>query len=57
MTDDPVIEAHGLNHWFGDGEARKQALFDIDLTIARGSFTVLIGPSGSGKTTLLTLLG
>jgi putative ABC transport system ATP-binding protein len=57
MTDDPVIEAHGLNHWFGDGEARKQALFDIDLTIARGSFTVLMGPSGSGKTTLLTLLG
>jgi energy-coupling factor transporter ATP-binding protein EcfA2 len=38
-------------------EARKQALIDIDLTIARGSFTVLIGPSGSGKTTLLTLLG
>jgi ABC-type transport system involved in cytochrome bd biosynthesis fused ATPase/permease subunit len=38
-------------------EARKQALIDTDLTIARGSFTVLIGPSGSGKTTLLTLLG
>jgi putative ABC transport system ATP-binding protein len=57
MTDDPIIEAHGLNHWFGEGEARKQALFGIDLTIRRGSFTVLMGPSGSGKTTLLTLLG
>jgi putative ABC transport system ATP-binding protein len=57
MTDEPIIQAHGLNHWFGTGEARKQALIDIDLTVARGSFTVLMGPSGSGKTTLLTLLG
>lgn len=51
------VQASALNHWFGAGEARKQALFDIDLRIARGSFTVLVGPSGSGKTTLLTLLG
>jgi putative ABC transport system ATP-binding protein len=51
------ISATGLNHWFGTGEARKQALFDIDLRVARGSLTVLVGPSGSGKTTLLTLLG
>lgn len=58
MTDDEIsIQASGLNHWFGAGEARKQALFDIDLRIARGSFVVMVGPSGSGKTTLLTLLG
>ena len=47
----------GLNHWFGSGEARKQALFDIDLTIERGSLVILMGASGSGKTTLLTLAG
>jgi putative ABC transport system ATP-binding protein len=58
MADNDVsIEASALNHWFGTGEARKQALFDIDLRVARGSFTVLVGASGSGKTTLLTLLG
>ncbi|UWR25185.1 ATP-binding cassette domain-containing protein [Sulfitobacter sp. S223] len=51
------IAARNLNHWFGQGEARKQALFDINLEVERGSLTVLIGPSGSGKTTLLTLLG
>ncbi len=51
------IRVEGLNHWFGEGEARKQALFDIDLTISRGSLTVLRGASGSGKTTLLTLIG
>ena len=56
-TDHDVIEVAGLNHWFGAGDARKQALYDLDLTIEAGSFTVLMGPSGSGKTTVLTLLG
>src|SRR5690606_40941232 len=53
--EDFSIQASALNHWFGAGEARKQALFDIDLRIKRGSFIVMVGPSGSGKTTLLTL--
>lgn len=56
MTDAP-ISTRGLNHFFGSGDARKQAIFDIDLTIQRGSLTILMGPSGSGKTTLLTLVG
>lgn len=51
------IAVSGLDHWFGTGEARKQALFDINLTIDRGQLVVLMGPSGSGKTTLLTLIG
>lgn len=57
MTTNPIVEVRGLNHWFGAGDAKKQAMFDIDLTLERGSFTVLMGPSGSGKTTLLTLIG
>ncbi len=52
-----AIVLRNVNHWFGDGEARKQVLFDIDLAIARGKLTVLVGASGSGKTTLLTLMG
>ena len=56
MDDTPIIVSR-LDHYFGEGEARKQALFDIDLRIAQGSLTVLMGPSGSGKTTLLTLMG
>ncbi len=52
----PIL-VRGLNHWFGRGEARKQALFGIDLAIQPGQLTVLLGASGSGKTTLLTLLG
>ncbi len=52
----PIV-IKGLNHWFGRGEARKQALFDVDLTIERGKLVILMGASGSGKTTLLTLAG
>ncbi|TYB84640.1 ATP-binding cassette domain-containing protein [Oceaniovalibus sp. ACAM 378] len=56
MGDAPII-TRGLNHFFGTGDARKQAIFDINLEIERGSLTILMGPSGSGKTTLLTLIG
>lgn len=52
----PIVVAH-LDHWFGKGEARKQAIFDVTLAIPRGSLTILMGPSGSGKTTVLTLMG
>ena len=57
MDEQAPIAVRGLNHWFGSGEIRKQALYEIDFTIARGSFTALVGPSGSGKTTVLTLIG
>ena len=56
MTDAPIL-TQGLNHWFGSGEARKQAVYDVGVEIERGSLTVMMGPSGSGKTTVLTLLG
>ena len=55
MTTSIVMQ--GVNPWFGDGEARRQAIFDVSLEVTRGSLTVLAGPSGCGKTTLLTLVG
>ncbi len=57
MANSHPISVKGLNHWFGAGEARKQAIFDVSLNVERGSLTVLMGPSGSGKTTVLTLMG
>ncbi len=57
MGEETIVDVRGLNHWFGSGEMRKQALFDVSLTLHRGNFTVLMGPSGSGKTTVLTLVG
>jgi putative ABC transport system ATP-binding protein len=53
----PVISARGLNHFFGQGELRKQALFNVDLDIYAGEIVIMTGPSGSGKTTLLSMMG
>lgn len=55
---EPIV-VRDLDYAFGEGEgeARKQVLFGIDLTITRGSLVALMGPTGSGKTTLLTLMG
>lgn len=53
---DPII-VQGLNFWYGEGEARKQVLYDLNLKVERGKITALMGASGSGKTTLLTLMG
>jgi putative ABC transport system ATP-binding protein len=53
----PVVRARGLNHHFGQGEARKEVLHAIDLELRPGEIVIMTGPSGSGKTTLLTLIG
>jgi putative ABC transport system ATP-binding protein len=57
LPNTPVISVQNLNHYFGQGALRKQALFDINLDIFAGEIVIMTGPSGSGKTTLLTLLG
>ncbi|MGD1853202.1 MAG: DevA family ABC transporter ATP-binding protein [Leptolyngbyaceae cyanobacterium] len=57
MTTTTAIAVHKLDHYFGSGKLRKQALFDINLDIAAGEIVIMTGPSGSGKTTLLTLIG
>ena len=52
-----AIRVQGLSHYFGEGEIRKQVLFDNDLEVGYGEIVIMTGPSGSGKTTLLTLIG
>lgn len=56
-TGPPIIRVRGLNHYFGEGEARKQVLIDNKLELMPGEIVIMTGPSGSGKTTLLTLIG
>lgn len=51
------VEVDNLDHFFGEGELRKQALFENQLDVRRGEIVIMTGPSGSGKTTLLTLVG
>ena len=52
-----AIRISHVDHFFGEGEARKQALFDNNLEVHAGEIVIMTGPSGSGKTTLLTLIG
>lgn len=52
-----TVKVENLNHFFGEGELRKQALFNNNLEVRRGEVVIMTGPSGSGKTTLLTLIG
>ena len=54
---DLAISIHNLDHSFGQGQLRKQVLFDINLEISKGEIVIMTGPSGSGKTTVLTLVG
>ena len=53
----PAILARNLQHYYGEGDLRKQVLYDNDLEIYPGEIIIMTGPSGSGKTTLLTLIG
>ncbi len=47
-----MLQVERLNLYYGE----KQALFDVDLKVARNSVMSFIGPSGCGKSTLLRCL-
>lgn len=51
------LEINGLYKYFGQGDSRVEVLKGIELSLAKGSFCVLLGPSGSGKSTLLNIIG
>ena len=51
-----AVTATGVVKWFGEGEARTQALRGVSLDAYFGEMLYIVGPSGSGKTTLLSVL-
>jgi len=53
---DPAIRATGVVKWFGEGDARTQALRGVNVDAYFGEMLYIVGPSGSGKTTLLSVL-
>ena len=52
LPPDPVMEATGLNVFYGD----FHAVHDVNLSFGRHEITALIGPSGCGKSTVLRCL-
>jgi putative ABC transport system ATP-binding protein len=51
-----AIKADGISKWFGEGEAKTQALKEVCLEAYFGEMAYIVGPSGSGKTTMLSVL-
>jgi len=50
------IQIDRLTKFFGEAEAKTQALADFSLTVAEGEFICVVGPSGCGKTSTLRMI-
>lgn len=52
-----LIEFSNVTKEYKTGETILKAADNLNFTINKGEFVVILGPSGSGKSTLLNLLG
>jgi len=52
----PAMKANELVKWFGEGDAKTQAVRSVSFEAYFGEMLFIEGPSGSGKTTLLSMI-
>lgn len=52
----PFIEIKGACKGYGHNGSRSEVLKDINLSLEKGEFVVIVGYSGSGKSTLINLI-
>ena len=52
-----LIQLSNLTKDYQIGEIIVNALLNVNISIKKGDFVVILGPSGCGKTTLLNLIG
>ena len=52
-----AVELTKLTKSYRSGNSLQTVLSEVDLSVERGQFIVILGRSGSGKSTLLNLLG
>lgn len=53
----PLIELNNINKYYPVGKNQLHVLKNLNLTIERGEFLMIMGKSGSGKTTLMNIIG
>ncbi|MEG0284563.1 MULTISPECIES: ABC transporter ATP-binding protein [Vagococcus] len=53
----PLIEMTDINKYYPVGKNQLHVLKNLNLTIERGEFLMIMGKSGSGKTTLMNIIG
>jgi NitT/TauT family transport system ATP-binding protein len=56
ITEDAIVLKNGYKTFQTDVEDPTYVLKDVDLTIKKGEFYILLGPSGCGKSTLLNII-
>ena len=56
-NNDILLELRGVKKEYRTGKISFEALKDVNLSLPRTGFVVILGPSGSGKTTLLNIIG
>jgi len=52
VSDDPVIDVHGLTKSFGE----RVVVDHFDIRVPKGAIYGFLGPNGSGKTTTIRML-
>jgi len=52
-----VLELNSVNKFYGEDDAKIQALKEATFSIKQGELLLVVGSSGSGKTTLLNMIG
>jgi len=57
MSNESIVEAHGLVKVYRRGDHEIRPLDGLDMEVTNGEFLSLVGPSGSGKSTLLHMIG
>ena len=52
-----IVEFKGVSRVYTSGDHVLKALDDVNMSLEKGKFVVILGPSGAGKSTLLNLIG
>ena len=52
-----VLEIHNLSKIYGEGDTQVNALRNVEFSVKKGEFVLIVGSSGSGKSTLLNMIG